>query len=42
MVRRALELVDDADGQPFFLVVHLMDPHQNYGAPATVSRDMDG
>ena len=33
MVRRALELVDDADGQPFFLVVHLMDPHQNYGAP---------
>ena len=22
-----------ADGQPFFLVVHLMDPHQNYGAP---------
>ena len=33
MVRRALELVDDADGQPFFLVVHLMDPHQNYDAP---------
>ena len=33
MVRRALALVDQADGQPFFLVVHLMDPHQNYGAP---------
>ena len=33
MVRRALALVDQADGKPFFLVVHLMDPHQNYGAP---------
>ena len=33
MVRRALALVDEADGQPFFLVVHLMDPHQSYGAP---------
>ena len=32
MVRRALALVDQADGQPFFLVVHLMDPHQSYGA----------
>ena len=33
IVRRALELVDDAGGQPFFLVVHLMDPHQLYDAP---------
>ncbi len=33
IVSRALELVDDAGGQPFFLVVHLMDPHQLYDAP---------
>ena len=33
MVRRALALLDRADGQPFFLVVHLMDPHQHYDAP---------
>ncbi len=32
-VQRALELLDDVDGQPFFLVVHLMDPHMDYSAP---------
>ena len=33
VVRRALALVDEAKGQPFFLVVHLLDPHDSYDAP---------
>ena len=33
VVQRALELVDDVDGQPFFLVVHLFEPHLDYNAP---------
>ena len=32
-VQRALKLVDDVDGQPFFLVVHLIEPHLYYDAP---------
>ena len=34
VVRRALELVDNKGGRPFFLVVHLFDPHLDYDAPA--------
>ena len=33
VARRALELVDDVDGQPFFLLVHLFDPYLHYDAP---------
>ena len=33
VVRRALALVDEVKGQPFFLVVHLLDPHVSYDAP---------
>ena len=33
VVRRALALVDEVKGQPFFLVVHLFDPHARYDAP---------
>ena len=33
VVQRALELVDDVNGQPFFLVVHLLEPHLFYDAP---------
>ena len=33
VVRRALALVDEVKGQPFFLVVHLFDPHADYDAP---------
>ena len=33
VVRRALALVDEVKGQPFFLVVHLFDPHASYDAP---------
>ena len=33
VVQRALELVDDVNGQPFFLVVHLLEPHLFYNAP---------
>ena len=32
-VTRALELVDSWSGAPFFLVVHLFDPHMSYDAP---------
>ena len=32
-VHRALEMVDEVAGQPFFLVVHLFDPHLDYDAP---------
>ena len=33
VVQRALKLVDDVDGQPFFLVVHMFDPHMDFNAP---------
>ena len=33
VVERALALVDEVKGQPFFLVVHLFDPHADYDAP---------
>ena len=32
-VHRALELVDEVAGQPFFLVVHFFEPHMTYSAP---------
>ena len=33
VVQRAFDLVDDVDGQPFFLVMHLFEPHLEYNAP---------
>lgn len=33
VVRRALALVDEVKGEPFFLVVHLFDPHASFDAP---------
>ena len=32
-IQRAFELVDAAAGQPFFLVIHLFEPHLIYSAP---------
>ena len=32
-IQRAFELVDAAAGQPFFLVIHLFEPHLRYSAP---------
>ena len=32
-IQRAFELVDAAAGQPFFLVIHLFEPHDPYSAP---------
>ena len=32
-VNRALELVDEVAGEPFFLVVHLFEPHEPYEVP---------
>ena len=32
-VERALELIDEAPEKPFFLFLHLIDPHLNYSAP---------
>ena len=32
-IQRAFELVDAAAGQPFFLVIHLFEPHWRYSAP---------
>ncbi len=34
VVDRALEWIDGAGEAPFFLLVHLFDPHLDYGAPA--------
>ena len=32
-IQRAFELVDAVAGQPFFLVIHLFEPHTYYSAP---------
>jgi arylsulfatase A-like enzyme len=32
-VRRALAWIDQREGRPFFLVIHLFDPHMSYDAP---------
>jgi arylsulfatase A-like enzyme len=32
-VRRALAWIDRQEGRPFFLMVHLFDPHMSYDAP---------
>jgi arylsulfatase A-like enzyme len=36
MVNRALGWLDGRDGRPFFLLVHLFDPHMNYDPPISV------
>jgi arylsulfatase len=33
VVDRAIEWIDGAGDEPFFLLVHLFDPHLDYGAP---------
>jgi choline-sulfatase len=33
MVDRALVWIDEQQGRPFFLLLHLFDPHMNYDAP---------
>ncbi len=34
VVDRALAWIDEAGGEPFFLLMHLFDPHLDYDAPA--------
>jgi len=34
MVSRAIQWIDDQEGAPFFLLLHLFDPHVKYDAPA--------
>jgi choline-sulfatase len=34
LVERALHWIDAQQGRPFFLLLHLMDPHLSYDAPA--------
>jgi len=44
-VQRALALIDEHKDRPFFLFVHLIDPHLSYNAPApvrgTFTREID-
>lgn len=34
-VQRALAWIDEREGRPFFLLIHLFDPHMNYDPPTS-------
>jgi arylsulfatase A-like enzyme len=34
VVQRALAWIDDRGAEPYFLLIHIFDPHMNYDAPA--------
>ncbi len=41
-LRRALELIDQEPASPFFLMVHLFDPHLDYDPPSELARAFAG